>query len=98
MIGAREEVKMRRRVRGARRSSEEWRALVEESRASALPRAAFCRERGISTTSLYRWEQRFAEDGKPSFIELHASTEPPSLARWSVELSLPNGAVLRIEG
>jgi hypothetical protein len=98
MVVAREEVKVRKGGRVARRSVEEWHALVEASRASELPRAVFCREHGISTTSLYRWEQRLSKAEKPGFIELHANTEFRSAGRWSVELSLPNGTVLRIEG
>ena len=40
-----------------RRSEREryWREVMREQRASGMSVAAFCRERGVSVTSLYKW-------------------------------------------
>jgi transposase-like protein len=37
-----------------------WRRLVEDHRVSGLPVSAFCRDRGISQSSLFAWRRRLA--------------------------------------
>ena len=64
------EMAMRKRMR------RDWPAVVAAHKSSGLSVAAFCRERGISPSLLYRWRRRHGGDGQwassGGFVELHA--------------------------
>ncbi len=88
------------------RTQRQWKALLEEFNDSGLTRSAFCKKHRIATSSLYRWQQLFAEQtgGATDFIDVTqplSSTAPPPPAHardndWQVELELGAGIVLRL--
>ncbi len=88
------------------RSQGQWKALLEEFSNSGLTKSAFCKKHRIATSSLYRWQQLFAEPagGATDFIDvtqpLSSTPRPvPTFVRdsdWQVELELGAGIVLRL--
>ena len=77
-------------ARGLRRSLAERRDLVEQFKGSGLSQAAFSRQEGIHPVTLSRW----LKQGPPSIR--FAEVVLPALRGPEIEISLPNGAVVRI--
>lgn len=87
-----------------RRSADDWRAILEQQRASGLSQVAFCRREEIALSTFARWKQRLAAQpetgseavaGEPGWIEL-----PPigqSDSGWLIELDLGGGVCLRLK-
>ena len=75
-----------------RRSSQQWRELLESHLASELSVAEFCRREELSEASFYQWRKRLAAEKQSS--ELFAPLSVASSA--VVEIELPGGAVLRV--
>lgn len=88
------------------RTQRQWKALLNEFNSSGLTKSAFCKKHQIALSSLYRWQQFFAEQsgGSTDFIDvtqpLSSTAAPaPAFARdndWQVELELGAGIVLRL--
>jgi hypothetical protein len=88
------------------RSRSQWRSLLDDFHRSGLTKVAFCKQRGVATSSLNRW-QRILE-GQPEIGDFIDVTEPLSVtpaepsssqesdAGWQVELALGNNIVLRM--
>ena len=57
-----------------------WRKLLEDQRVSGLPVSAFCRERGIPTSSLFAWRRRLEGGVAFKSVELiaHAKSKAQS--------------------
>ena len=49
---------------------EKWRALVSEQIASGQSVAAFCRERGVTSSQLFAWKKRLREAARGEFVEV----------------------------
>jgi hypothetical protein len=89
------------------RSRSQWKALLEEFHRSGLSKVVFCKQHGVATSSLNRWQRILLEEqtGGADFIDV---TEPLSTApvapiparecdnTWQVELALGAGVVLRL--
>ncbi len=79
-----------------------WRGHVEALLASGLPRTAFCAQRGLSRSALYRWEQRLRREsgesptrkvkGGATFVPLRVAPAAPAAA-----LALQVGGGMRLE-
>ena len=67
---------------------------MAEQKPSGMSIRAFCKQRGISEHSFYRWRKRLAMGGPVRFAELTAvaTAEPAS----TIELMLTTGERLRI--
>jgi transposase-like protein len=76
-----------------RRSRKERRAIISEYRESGLSQQEFCTREGLNLSTFKYWLQDRGEGS--SFSKLSVSTPP---AECSIELSMPNGIVLRIRG
>lgn len=92
----------RRVGRRVRRTVDEWRALVEEHRASGESAAAFCARRGIVLSSFHRARGRLA-GGAPVTAPkavgfLPVSDTPHGSAGWELELSVGERVVIRLRG
>ena len=88
------------RGRGVRRGEKEWAKIVRRFESSGLAGAVFCQREDLALSSLQRWRQRLAPRGSAPFVELippPAST-PAAASSWSLELTLPNGASIRLQG
>ena len=84
--------------RGERRQF--WADQIDAWRGSGQSKLAYCQERGLNPASFYRWCQRLGA-GEPSgsgprFIPVRLSATNP--AGQGVELRLPTGWVMRIDG
>ena len=66
------------------RRKEDWRALVDDYVAGGWTLREFCRDRGISRSSLSRWSQRFGHG------QIRRST------RGHVVVELPSGIVVHV--
>jgi len=92
------------------RTSKQWQQIFEQQVLSGLPVATFCKQQQITPSSFYAWRKRLANQvslssktGRPVIAENHQDNwlgitpEPiPTASPWDIELSLPNGVVLRM--
>jgi len=75
-------------------------SIVRRFSASGLSVREFCRREGLALSNLQRWRaEAGAEPPRGGFVEL----SPPSAGAacpsgWTVELTLPNGVSLRLQG
>ena len=88
------------------RSRSQWQSLLDDFHRSGLTKVAFCKQHGVATSSLNRWQRML--DGQPERVDFVDVTEPLALASvpaspsrdldnaWRVELALGNDIVLRI--
>lgn len=90
----------RNRRRGVRRGEKEWATIVRRFESSGLAGTVFSEREGLALSSLQRWRQRLASRGSVPFVELvpPPATAPASSSGWSLELTLPNGASIRLQG
>jgi transposase-like protein len=91
----------RGRRRSVRRGEKDWAEIVRRFEGGGLSSAAFCRREGVALSSLQRWRHRIARHGSGRFVELVPTTgaaSSPSAAGWFLELTLPNGASIRLQG
>ena len=77
-----------------------WRELIEAQAASDLSVEAYCRRRGVSTSSFFAWRRRLAEDATPRFLPVQiagaALSNEPSAPRPAVELERADGMRIRV--
>lgn len=85
-------------LNGKRIFKEEEKAeIVERYKRSGLGQQEFCEREGISVSALQCWKRKGAGEVASKFVEL--PVKRASAARGgSIELKLPHGIVLRIEG
>ena len=88
------------------RSRSQWQSLLDDFHRSGLTKVAFCKQHGVATSSLNRWQRML--EGQSEGGDFMDVTEPLSLApvpaspssdpdnAWQVELALGNDIVLRI--
>ena len=90
----------RNRRREVRRGEKEWAKIVRRFKSSGLGGAAFCLREGLALSSLQRWRQRLASAAAVPLVELVPPTAaaPTLSSGWSLELTLPNGASIRLQG
>lgn len=69
-----------------------WQQIIKEQRASGQSISAFCRERGISESSLAYWRSklRCEKGGAEKFVRVDSTPE-------LVELELTGGTKLRVK-
>ena len=54
-----------------------WRAIVSEQMASGQSVAAFCKERGVTSSQLFAWKKRLREAEKAQFVEVQVRPAEP---------------------
>ena len=82
-----------------RRSENEWRELLTRCDREQLSAREFCRREKVETSSFLRWQRRLAGTShRADFIAVTKEVSSEPLAPWTLELTLPNGHKLRIEG
>jgi hypothetical protein len=78
------------------RSPEQWRALVDEWKASGQSRRQWCAEHGLSTESLRQWTKRLrGTSANVSLVEISRQPQNPSFTeRWPLQVRIsPRGEV-----
>ena len=87
------------------RTQSQWKALLDNYESSGLTKTVFCQQNGIASSSLYKWQNYFADQAaKPDFIDITAplaGAKPSQDTRypdgdWQVELELGAGVILRV--
>ena len=87
------------------RSRSQWRSLLDDFHRSGLTKVAFCKQHGVASSSLNRWQKILAQEPGGDFIDVTeplsvTPAAPPSTQEsdpgWQVELALGNNTVLRI--
>jgi transposase-like protein len=81
------------------RTQAQWSDVVRRLATSDESLREFCRQEGVSPSSVQRWRTRLGGAPAGEFVEL----SPPAAAGvapsgWMIELTLPNGASLRLRG
>ena len=56
---------------------EKWRAMVSEQIASGQSVAAFCKERGVTSSQVFAWKKRLREAEKAQFVEVQIKPAEP---------------------
>lgn len=86
------------RLSGKRVFKEEEKAeIVERYKRSGLRQKNFCEQEGISVSALQCWKRKGAGDVASKFVELPVERGRAAVG-GSIELRLPHGIVLKIEG
>lgn len=70
-----------------RRSKEDWKSLILEQGVSGQGVSAFCRERGLASSSFKYWRDKL-EQGKEKFVRVDFGER--------IELELSNGSCIRV--
>jgi transposase-like protein len=56
---------------------EKWRAIVSEQIASGQSVAAFCKERGVTSSQVFAWKKRLREAERAQFVEVQIKPAEP---------------------
>jgi len=94
------------------RTAQQWQAIIEQQASSDLSVTTFCKQQQITPSSFYAWRKRLVNQPSypsntdhPVMAENHqddwlgVTPEPiatPLSPSWDIELSLPNGMILRM--
>ena len=79
-----------------RRSASAWQDLISRYEKSGQRAREFCEKEGISQESLRRWRIKLnPETEQSAFIPVTKASPPTS---WTLEITLPNGLSLRLQG
>ena len=93
-----------------RRTTPEWKEILDRFGTSGLPIAAFCEKEEISRSAFASWKKKLrdrretAQPKSPAFVELSGvvakKSAPPTMdsTETSFELALPGGVTLRWKG
>jgi transposase-like protein len=68
---------------------------VEAYYQSGLSQPAFCKEQGINKSTFIYWLKKYRKEKQFDFVPLPTQI---STSTFNIELELPNGIKLRIEG
>jgi transposase-like protein len=77
-----------------------WRGLISEQGGSGQTIAAFCRERGLTTSQFYVWRKRLRGIAAEQFLEVQvvkAPARPIASNRGAIEIRLAAGRSILVE-
>lgn len=80
-----------------------WRGLVSEQLASGQSVAAYCHERGMTSSQLFAWRKRLREAERAKFVEVQVVPQEPchpgttSERGRAIEIRLVRGCSLIVE-
>jgi transposase len=84
--------------RRRRWSLEQKRAIVAESHRTDTTPSAVARRHGLNTGQLYTWRRQFKALPLPTFARVElAEPEPPVASLGLIEITLPDGARVRVD-
>lgn len=94
------------RKTGIRRTTNQWRSLVDDQKQSGLTVEQFCKHHGLTQSNFYLWRKKLAADTPDHLIKPDSSghaqwinvSAPAAVvgSTWDIELDLPNGVTLRM--
>lgn len=89
----------KRRAGRVRRSEDQWTEILRRFASSGQTSREFCRREGLALSSLQRWGRRLGALPRARFVELVPEAGARTgAAGWSLEVTLPHGVTLRVEG
>lgn len=74
-------------------------ALIEKSNQSNVSKKQFCQQEGIPLSVFYYWQKKYKQASQApdkGFLPVEISSKPQ--AQGSIEITFPNGVILRLEG
>ena len=74
---------------------EEMFKIVESYYQSGLSQPAFCRQQGLNKSTFLYWLKKYRKEKQNDFLPLSVNESKTS---FNLELDLPNGIKIRIEG
>lgn len=82
----------------AREKTEQWRERMAEQQGSGLSVKQFCKDRGLSSWSFYKWRKQLQEAGPVRFALVERRTErEQSWSKGDLEVVFAAGERLRIQ-
>lgn len=80
-----------------RRNASDWQELIARFEKSGQRAREFCAKEGISHESLRRWRIKLdSEREQSAFVPV--TTVPSSPSSWTLEITLPGGLNIRLQG
>ena len=87
------------RTSRVRRTEKEWTEILHRFESSGEEPREFCRREGLALSSLQRWRRRLGALPRARFVELIPEKGAgTAAASWSLEVTLPHGVSLRLQG
>ena len=80
------------------RSSQQMQVLIDKFNRSNVSKKQFCHQEGIPISVFYYWQKKFKQTDQSSgkgFLPVEVNHKPT--IQSSVEISFPNGVVVRLE-
>jgi len=74
---------------------EEMFKIVESYYQSGLSQPAFCRQQGLNKSTFLYWLKKYRKEKQNDFLPLQVNAAKTT---FNLELNLPNGIKIRIEG
>ena len=77
-----------------------WKGLISEQGGSGQTIAAFCRNRGLTTSQFYTWRSRLRTSTAEQFLEVEvvkAAARPFPVNRAGIEIRLAEGRCVLVE-
>ena len=77
-----------------------WRGLIAEQSGSGKSIAAFCRDRGLTTSQFFAWKKRLRQTAAYQFVEVQvprAPAQPAKANSGAIEIHLAEGRRIRVE-
>jgi transposase-like protein len=77
-----------------------WRGLISEQGSSGQTIAAFCRDRGLTTSQFYTWRNRLRKSTAEQFLEVQvvkAAARPFPVTKGAIEIRLAEGRCVLVE-
>jgi transposase-like protein len=77
-----------------------WRELIAEQSGSGRTIAAFCRERGLTTSQFFAWKKRLRQGIAEQFVEVQVGTAPAQLPKANgraIEVLLSEGRRILVQ-
>lgn len=77
-----------------------WRGLISEQGGSGQTIAAFCQERGLTTSQFYTWRKRLRGSAAEQFLEVQVVKAPARanpVKRGAIEVRLAEGRCVLVE-
>lgn len=85
-----------------RHTTEQWQHFIDEQPQSGLTVKAYCAQRNITVSGFYLWRKKLAKPSATSEPDANWLSLTPAASaerdNWQIELSLPGGVVLRMNG
>ena len=73
--------------------------LIEKSNQSNVSKKQFCQQEGIPLSVFYYWQKKYKQATQApdkGFLPVEISSKPQ--AQGSIEITFPNGVILRLKG